>query len=141
MAVYKSITFDNRKKIAALYAKGMSISDISDEVGVALRTLYVELKRGATGKLDQNQRPAYDPVLAQRTYQENIRRRGSGPKRKEVKDETASVAAQVKEEKEKQQEFEARREYYTSDAYIEQIAREQLGMVKSNEILYINRGE
>ena len=78
MAVYKSITFDNRKKIAALYAKGMSISDISDEVGV-------ELKRGATGKLDQNQRPAYDPVLAQRTYQENIRRRGSGPKRKEVK--------------------------------------------------------
>ena len=58
-----------------------------------------------------------------------------------VKDETASVAAQVKEEKEKQQEFEARREYYTSDAYIEQIAREQLGMVKSNEILYINRGE
>ena len=59
----------------------------------------------------------------------------------EVKDQTASVAAQVKEEKEKQQEFEARREYYTSDAYIEQIAREQLGMVKSNEILYINRGE
>ena len=51
------------------------------------------------------------------------------------------VVAQVKEEKEKQQEFEARREYYTSDAYIEQIAREQLGMVKSNEILYINRGE
>lgn len=85
MAVYKSITFDNRKKIAALYAKGMTISDISDEVGVALRTLYVELKRGATGKLDQNQRPAYDPVLAQRTYQENIRRRGSGPKRKEAK--------------------------------------------------------
>ena len=59
----------------------------------------------------------------------------------EVKDETAYVAAQAKEEKEKQQEFEARREYYTSDAYIEQIAREQLGMVKSNEILYINRGE
>ena len=47
----------------------------------------------------------------------------------------------MKEEKEKQQEFEARREYYTSDAYIERIAREQLGMVKSNEILYINRGE
>ena len=88
MAVYKSITFDNRKKIAALYAKGMSISDISDEVGVALRTLYVELKRGATGKLDQNQRPAYDPVLAQRTYQENIRRRGSGPKERRSRNDT-----------------------------------------------------
>ena len=57
-----------------------------------------------------------------------------------VKDETASVAAQVKEEKEKQKEFEARREYYTSDAYIEQVAREQLGMVKSNEDTYIHRG-
>ena len=66
---------------------------------------------------------------------------GQAARYREVKDETASVAAQVKEEKEKQQEFEARREYYTSDAYIEQIAREQLGMVKSNEILYINRGE
>ena len=66
---------------------------------------------------------------------------GQAARYQEVKDETASVAAQVKEEKEKQQEFEARREYYTSDAYIEQIAREQLGMVKSNEILYINRGE
>ena len=86
VAVYKSITFDNRKKIAALYAKGMSISDISDEVGVALRTLYVELRRGATGKLDQNQRPAYDPVLAQRTYQENIRRsRQWSEKEREVK--------------------------------------------------------
>ena len=85
MAVYKSITFDQRKKIASLYEKGMSISDISDEADVALRTLYVELKRGATGKLDQNQRPAYDPVLAQRTYQENIRRRGSGPKKRRDK--------------------------------------------------------
>ena len=50
VAVYKSITFDNRKTIAALYAKGMSISDISDEVGVALRTLYVELLRNRTFK-------------------------------------------------------------------------------------------
>lgn len=81
---YKSITFDDRKKVAALYKKGMSIADISNETGVALRTLYIELKRGSTGDLDQNQRPAYDPVLAQRTYQENIRRRGGGPKRKKV---------------------------------------------------------
>ena len=46
------------------------------------KTLYGELKRGDTGELDQNQRPAYDPVLAQKTYQENIRRRGR--RRKEV---------------------------------------------------------
>lgn len=54
---YKSITFDDRKKVAALYKKGMSIADISDETSVALRTLYIELKRGLTGDLDQNQRP------------------------------------------------------------------------------------
>lgn len=84
MAVYKSITFDDRKTIASLYDSGMAISKVATESGVALRTLYAELKRGATGELDQNQRPAYDPILAERTYQENIRRRGSGPKRKEV---------------------------------------------------------
>lgn len=59
----------------------------------------------------------------------------------EVKDEIADVKAQMKEEKEKQLNFETRKEYYTSDAYIEQVAREQLGMVKPNEIIYINRSE
>ena len=47
----------------------------------------------------------------------------------------------LQEEKEKQAGFENRREYYHSDAYIEQVAREQLGMIKPNEILYINRSE
>ena len=59
----------------------------------------------------------------------------------EVKEELAVVTAKIEEEKEKQLDFETRREYYTSDSYIEQIAREQLGMVKSNEIIYINRSE
>lgn len=59
----------------------------------------------------------------------------------EVKEELAVVIAKIEEEKEKQLDFETRREYYTSDSYIEQIAREQLGMVKSNEIIYINRSE
>ena len=59
----------------------------------------------------------------------------------ELQAEAASVSAKIQEEENKQQEFEARREYYTSDAYIEQVAREQLGMVKPNEVLYINRGE
>jgi cell division protein FtsB len=51
------------------------------------------------------------------------------------------VTAEIEEEKEKQLNFETRREYYTSDAYVEQVAREQLGMVKPNEIIYINRSE
>ena len=59
----------------------------------------------------------------------------------EVKEELAAVTAEIKEEENKQLDFETRKEYYTSDIYIEQVAREQLGMVKPNEIIYINRSE
>ena len=58
-----------------------------------------------------------------------------------VKEELAVVSAAIAEEQEKQTNFETRREYYTSDSYIEQVAREQLGMIKPNEIIYINRSE
>ena len=58
-----------------------------------------------------------------------------------VKEELAVVIAEIKEEQEKQMNFETRKEYYTGDVYIEQVAREQLGMVKPNEIIYINRSE
>lgn len=75
MAAYKTITFDDRKAIAALYEKGATTAEISESVGVPKKTLYGELKRGDTGELDQNQRPAYDPVLALKTYHEIIRRR------------------------------------------------------------------
>lgn len=59
----------------------------------------------------------------------------------ELQEELAVVTAETEKEEKKQQEFETRKEYYTSDSYIEQVAREQLGMVKPNEILYINRSE
>ena len=49
--------------------------------------------------------------------------------------------SKIEAEQEKQLNFETRKEYYTSDSYIEQVAREQLGMVKPNEIIYINRSE
>lgn len=60
---------------------------------------------------------------------------------RQVQEESAVVAAEIAAEEERQQEFETQKEYYTGDAYIEQVAREKLGMVKSNEILYINREE
>ena len=59
----------------------------------------------------------------------------------EVKEELAVVTAEIEAEKERQLDFDSRKEYYQSDSYIEKIAREQLGMVKSNEIIYINRSE
>ena len=59
----------------------------------------------------------------------------------ELQDELAVVTAEIEAEQEKQLNFETRKEYYNSDSYIEQVAREQLGMVKPNEIIYINRSE
>ncbi len=58
-----------------------------------------------------------------------------------LQEELSEINQQIAEEKKKATDFEARKEYYNSDAYIEQIAREKLGLVKSNEILYINRAE
>ncbi len=46
---------------------------------------------------------------------------------------------QIAEEERKAVGYENKKEYYNSDSYIEQVAREQLGLVKPNEILYINR--
>ncbi len=52
-----------------------------------------------------------------------------------------AVTAQIQEEQEKELELKDRKEYYNSDSYIEQIAKEQLGMIKPNEVLYINRSQ
>ena len=46
VATYKTITFDDRKAIAALYEKGATTAEISESVGVPKKTLYGELKRG-----------------------------------------------------------------------------------------------
>ena len=59
----------------------------------------------------------------------------------EVKEELAMVTAEIEKEEEKQLDFDSRKAYYNSDTYIEQVAREQLGMVKPNEIIYINRSK
>ena len=53
--------------------------------------------------------------------------------------ELADVEQQIADEQQKTLDFQAKKDYYNSDSYIEQIAREKLGLVKSNEILYINR--
>lgn len=73
----KALSLQDREKIARDYGAGKSPADIAYEIGVCQATIYSDLKRGYTGELDVNQRPAYDPVLAQRVYQENIRKRGN----------------------------------------------------------------
>lgn len=79
---YKYITFQDRKQISARYAAGDRPADIADGLGVTVATVYRELERGrTTGEdgdvmLDRNQRPAYNPVIAQQIVQANFKRRG-----------------------------------------------------------------
>ena len=74
---FKTVEFEDRKQIAAMYASGAIAADIAQMNGVAASAIYTELKRGQDGvTLDKNFRPAYDPNLAQKRVQEALRRRG-----------------------------------------------------------------
>lgn len=58
-----------------------------------------------------------------------------------LKEEEKQIQQSLEAEKKKKMELNARKDYYSSDAYIEKIAREQLGLIKPNELLFINRGK
>lgn len=74
---FRTIEFEDRKTIAAMYADGVRAAEIAERVGVSSTTVYAELKRGQDGvTLDKNLRFKYDPVLAQKRVQEGLRRRG-----------------------------------------------------------------
>lgn len=73
----KYLTLQDRKKIARLYLEEARVLDIANKIGCHPATVYEELRRGNTGRLDKNQRREYDPMLAQQKAQEAIRRRGN----------------------------------------------------------------
>ena len=58
-----------------------------------------------------------------------------------LKKEETVILQQIEKEKEKQLELQSRQNYYESDEYIEKVAREQLGLVKSGELVFINNAE
>jgi len=58
-----------------------------------------------------------------------------------LKKEQAAISRQIEAEKEKQLALQSRQSYYESDEYIEKVAREQLGLVKSGELVFINNAE
>lgn len=74
------LKYKDRLRISEMYLSEKSAMEIAVSVGASLNTIYVELQRGDTGKLDKNQRREYSPELAQRRVQENVRRCG-GKKR------------------------------------------------------------
>nr|WP_326184251.1 helix-turn-helix domain-containing protein [uncultured Oscillibacter sp.] len=73
---HKYLTLQDRKKISKLYLEETRVLDIANKIGCHPATIYEELRRGYTGKLDKNQRREYDPQLAQQKVQEAFRRRG-----------------------------------------------------------------
>lgn len=77
----KYLTLKDRRLIAKRYGQEARVLDIANEVGCHPATIYEELRRGDTGRLDANQRREYDPLLAQKAAQAAIRRRGNRRKR------------------------------------------------------------
>ena len=77
---YKYIDFEDRKLIARLWSIGTPAQVIAEEIGTNPATISRELRRGYTGKNGRNQRPAYNPVIAQKAVTAGIARRGNRPK-------------------------------------------------------------
>lgn len=86
---YRYLTLADREKLEALYLDGQRVQDIADTLGVHVATVYKELKRGDTGKLDRNMRQAYSAKLAQRHLAESLKNRG---RRTEAETETKQTA-------------------------------------------------
>ena len=82
MRKYRYLTFADRKQISAWYQSNDRAADIAERLGMSVKTIYLELKRGeetdesGTVILDRNPRRASNPVLAQQGVQENFKRRG-----------------------------------------------------------------
>ena len=82
MRKYRYLTFADRKQISAWYQSNDRTADIAERLGMSVKTIYLELKRGeetdesGTVILDRTQRPAYNPVLDQQRLQANFKRRG-----------------------------------------------------------------
>ena len=73
---YKYVSKDNRAIIAERHLCGDRPCDIAERLGVHTATIYRELQRGYTGKLDINNRPAYDPDVAQQNIMTAIKQKG-----------------------------------------------------------------
>ena len=74
--VYKYLTFKDRRKISRLYLTNERVCDIAKEMDVTHPTIYRELKRGYTGRLDKNGNPEYDPDTAESVVQRNFKQKG-----------------------------------------------------------------
>lgn len=62
----RHMTLEDRKILQARYANGQAVAEIAREMGFNYSTIYKELKRGDTGRMDQNGRAEYSAELGQK---------------------------------------------------------------------------
>ena len=65
LRVEKHMTQDDRKALEARYNAGQSVAGIARAMSFNYSTIYKELKRGDTGKMDANGRAGYSAELGQ----------------------------------------------------------------------------
>ena len=58
-----------------------------------------------------------------------------------LKNEQIALAQKIEDAKSENIQLKNQQEYYTSDVYIEKIAREQLGLIMPDEMVFKNRQE
>ena len=91
-------------------------------------------KKSYTGKAVAVFMVAFTAVVGVSVY-------GQAKELGELKKTEASILESIEQEKEKTVELKAEQDYYSSDAYIESIAREQLGLIMPDERVFINKAE
>ena len=73
---YKYLTYENRLQLSQMYTNGKSSMEIATALGVHVATIYLEIKRGYTGEVDENNRPVYSAEKAEAQTRENVKRKG-----------------------------------------------------------------
>ena len=65
MREYSQLSLKERRQIEEAYKSGLSVMEIGRIVGRSRGTIYRELKKGYTGKTDQNMRDGYSAEIGQ----------------------------------------------------------------------------
>lgn len=73
---YKIINFEKRKVIEKLYVENWNAQEIAEHLSLSPATIYRELQRGNTGKLDKNGRSGYSAIKAQENAERLRKNRG-----------------------------------------------------------------
>lgn len=73
---YKLLSYEDRKRIEAMWREGVRSRIIAEKIGINTATLYTELRRGRSEERKDVYRQEYDADLAQKRVQAGMERRG-----------------------------------------------------------------